>query len=118
LLDLDHGVTLVEGRPHVQNHSPSLQASGSMVVRDVYPVHAAIKGQLLKHSSHYLHWIRLRGKAQVGSQLLHSTKKERGRMATILSWAARSLRVGPPFLEGIPLREYPRVAIIEVGELL
>jgi hypothetical protein len=118
LFDLNHSVTFVEGRSHVQNHGPGLQASGSLIVCNIDPIHAAVKGKLLEHGSHYLHWVRLRGEAQVSPQLLHPSKEERGRMAAILSRTTRSLVIGPLLLEGVPLREDPRVAVIKHVDLL
>jgi hypothetical protein len=68
----------------VQDYSSGLKAGGGLVICDINPVYAAVKGQLLENCSHHFNRIRMRGQAKMGSQLLNSSQEEGGCMAAIL----------------------------------
>jgi hypothetical protein len=68
----------MEGCPHVEDYSSGLEPRGGLVVRNVNPIHATVKGQLLENCSHHFHRIRMRGQAKMSSQLLDPTQEEGG----------------------------------------
>jgi hypothetical protein len=74
----------MEGCPHVKDYSSGLKPRGGLVVRNINPIHATVKGQLLENCSNYFNRIRVGGQAKMGSQLLYSTQEEGGCMAAIL----------------------------------